>query len=127
MTENDISYDIIGAAFEVYNELGPGLLESVYHSALEFALDQKGYLVESEVGVPVYYAKQKLGVGFRMDLLIEEKVIIEVKSVENLHPVHFKQLLTYLKLSGKKLGILINFGAGSLKPKEGVFRIANKL
>lgn len=127
MTENEISYSIIGAAYEIHNTLGPGLLESVYQAALEFDLDQKGLEIGREVGVPVTYCGQNLGLGFRMDLLVEDKVVVEIKSVEKLHPVHFKQLLTYLKLSDKKLGLLINFGASSLKPKEGIFRIANGL
>lgn len=127
MTENEISYSIIGAAYDIHNTLGPGLLESVYQAALELDLDQKGLLIEREVGVPVIYCGQKLGLGFRMDLLVEKKVVIEIKSVEKLHPVHFKQLQTYLKLSGKKLGLLINFGAASLKAKEGIFRIVNGL
>ncbi len=127
MTENQISYSIIGAAFEIHNTLGPGLLESVYHAALEFDLDQKGLETGREVGVPVIYNGQQLGLGFRIDLLVEDKVVVEIKSVEKLHPVHFKQLMTYLKLSDKKLGLLINFGAASLKPKEGIFRVVNGL
>jgi GxxExxY protein len=127
MTENEISYSIIGAAYDIHNTLGPGLLESVYQAALEFDLDQRGLITGREIGVPVIYNGQELGLGFRMDLLVENKVVVEIKSVENLHPVHFKQLLTYLRLSDKKLGLLINFGAASLKPKEGIFRIVNGL
>jgi len=127
MIENEISYAIIGAAYNIYNELGPGLLESVYESALHYELEKNGYKIDRQLGVPVNYNGQELGLGFRMDILVEKKVVIEIKSVEVIHPVHFKQLQTYLKLSGKKLGLLINFGAVSLKPREGIFRVVNGL
>ena len=109
MTENEISYKIRGAIFNVYNNLGPGLLESVYQSALEYELKKEGLKVKREVPLPVYYDNVKLEVGFRLDLLVEDKVIIELKSVESLANVHHKQVLTYLKLSNLKLGILVNF------------------
>ncbi len=96
MTENDISYKIRGAIFNVYNNLGPGLLESVYVAALIFELKRQELDVKKEVSVPVYYEGEKLELGFRLDLLVENKVIIEVKSVENLAEVHHKQVLTYL-------------------------------
>ena len=92
MTENDISYKIRGAIFKIYNALGPGLLESVYVAALVFELKKEGLKVLKEVAVPVYYENEKLDIGFRLDLLIDDKVIIEVKSVENLAEVHHKQL-----------------------------------
>lgn len=123
--ENDISYDIRGAAFKVHTELGPGLLESVYESALTYELKQKGYDVKTQIGVPMVYADIKMDVGFRLDILVNELVIVEVKSVESLTDVHHKQLLTYLKLANKKLGLLINFNSGSLK--DSIVRIANNL
>ncbi|MBI3520714.1 MAG: GxxExxY protein [Bacteroidetes bacterium] len=123
--ENDISYDIRGAAFKVHTELGPGLLESVYETALTYELKQKGYDVKTQLGVPMVYADIKMDVGFRLDILVNDLVIIEVKSVETLTDVHHKQLLTYLKLSNKKLGLLINFNSGSLK--DSIVRIANNL
>lgn len=125
MDENDISYLIRGAIFEVYNKLGPGLLESVYQAALELELKRKGLLVKREVPIPVFYDDEKLEVGFRMDLLVNDKVIIELKSVEALAKVHHKQVLTYLKLSNLKLGILVNFNVDKIT--EGIFRKVNKL
>jgi GxxExxY protein len=98
VTENDISYIIRGAIFKVYNNLGPGLLESVYVAALLFELKNEGLIVKKEVPIPVYYENEKLELGFRLDLLVENKVIIEVKSVEKLAKVHHKQVLTYLNL-----------------------------
>ncbi len=125
MTENDISYKIRGAIFKIYNALGPGLLESVYVAALVFELKREGLKVLKEVPVPVYYDDEKLEVGFRLDLLIENKVIIEAKSVENLAKVHHKQVLTYLKLTKLKLAILVNFNVDNIK--LGIFRKVNGL
>lgn len=125
MNENDISYDIRGAAFKVHANLGPGLLESVYEVALAHELTKMGYQVKSQVGLPVVYDDIKLDMRFRMDLLINDLVFIEIKSVDSLVDVHHKQLLTYLKLSGKKLGLLINFNVSSLK--ESIIRIVNNL
>ena len=125
LTENDISYIIRGAAFKVHSKLGPGLLESVYETALAFEIEQAGCTVKKQVGVPMVYADIKMEVGFRMDLLVNDKVIVEIKSVESLLDVHHKQLLTYLKLSEKKLGLLINFNSSSLK--DSITRIANNL
>jgi GxxExxY protein len=125
MNENDISYDIRGAAFKVHTALGPGLLESVYEMALAHELNKMGYMVRSQVALPVIYDGIKLEMGFRLDLLINDLVIIEVKSVDALADVHQKQLLTYLKLSGKKLGLLINFNVSSLK--DSIVRIVNNL
>ena len=125
MTENDISYIIRGAIFNVYNNLGPGLLESVYVAALVFELKKEGLKVRKEVPVPVYYENEKLEVGFRLDLLVESKVIIEVKSVEKLAKVHHKQVLTYLKLTDIKLGILVNFNVDNIA--SGIFRKENDL
>ena len=125
MDENDISYDIRGAAFKVHTALGPGLLESVYEVALSHELIKMGYNVKSQLGLPVVYDNIKLEIGYRIDLIVNDLVIIEIKSVDALADVHHKQLLTYLKLSGKKLGLLINFNVSSLK--ESIIRIVNKL
>lgn len=125
MTENDISYAIRGAAFKVHTALGPGLLESVYETALAYELIQEGFNIKTQIGVPMMYVDIKMDVGFRLDILVNDLVIIEVKSVESLMDVHHKQLLTYLKLSNKKLGLLINFNSSSLK--DSITRIANNL
>lgn len=125
MKENDISYKIRGAIFDVYNGLGAGLLESVYVAALEWELLQQGLEVKREVPVPVHYKDIRLNLGFRLDLLIENKVIIEVKSVENLAEVHHKQVLTYLKITELKLGILVNFNVANIK--DGIYRKVNGL
>lgn len=125
MTENDISYKIRGAIFDIYNELGAGLLESVYVAALEWELLHQGLQVKREVPVPVHYKEVKMDLGFRLDLLVENKVIIEVKSVENLAEVHHKQVLTYLKITKLKLGILVNFNVANIK--DGIFRKVNVL
>jgi GxxExxY protein len=125
MNENEISYKIIGAAMELHKTLGPGLLESVYEAALAYDLRELGIEVKSQVPMPLFYKEVKQDVGYRIDLLVENKVIIEIKSVENLSPVHFSQTLTYLKLSDKKLALLINFNTRLLK--DGIHRIVHKL
>jgi GxxExxY protein len=125
MTENEISYKIIGAALELHKVIGPGLLESAYENALAFELRQIGLKVEQQYPMPFIYKDVKQEVGYRLDLIVENKVIIEIKSVEALAPVHFAQLLTYLKLSGLKLGILINFNSKILK--ENIHRVVNNL
>lgn len=125
MTENDISYKIRGAIFNVFNNLGPGLLESVYVAALRYELEKQYLDVKTEVPVPVYYETEKLEIGFRLDILVENKVIIEVKSVENLAAVHHKQVLTYLKLTELKLGVLVNFNVVNIS--DGIFRKVNGL
>ncbi len=125
MDENEISYKIRGAIYEVYNALGPGLLESVYAVALECELVNQGLKVQREVSVPVFYRNVKLDVGFRLDLLVENKIIIEIKSVENLAEVHHKQVLTYLKITQLKLAILVNFNVSNIN--EGIFRKVNGL
>ncbi|PWH84867.1 GxxExxY protein [Brumimicrobium oceani] len=125
MTENEISYKIRGAIFSIYNNLGPGLLESVYSAALVYELKKAGLSVRKEVSVPVYYEEAKLELGFRLDLLVEEKVIIEVKSVEQLAKVHHKQVLTYLKITNLKLAMLINFNVEEIN--SGIFRKVNGL
>ncbi len=123
MTINELSYKIRGAAFKVNTELGPGLLESVYECALEYELNKLALKVEKQKGIAVEYKNVKMELGFRMDLLVEDKVIIEIKSVEELNDIHKKQLLTYLKLSDKKLGLLINFNSNSLN--KSIIRIIN--
>ncbi|MFD2033322.1 GxxExxY protein [Belliella marina] len=125
MLENDISYKIRGAIYDVYNGLGAGLLESVYVAALEWELIKQGLDVKREVPVPVYYKDVKLDLGFRIDLLVENKVIIEVKSVEKLAEVHHKQILTYLKITELKLGVLVNFNVARIN--DGIFRKVNGL
>lgn len=125
MTENDISFRIRGAIFNVFNNLGPGLLESVYVAALRYELEKQYLDVKTEVPVPVYYETEKLEIGFRLDILVENKVIIEVKSVENLAAVHHKQVLTYLKLTELKLGVLVNFNVVNIS--DGIFRKVNGL
>lgn len=125
MHENDISYAIRGAAFKVHTALGPGLLESVYETALAYELREGGFEVKTQVGVPVVYRDIEMDQGFRIDLLVSDKVVVEIKSVEALADVHFKQLLTYLKLSNKKLGLLINFNVSSLR--DSIRRIVNNL
>jgi GxxExxY protein len=125
MTENEISYKIRGAIFNIYNTLGPGLLESVYVAAFMVELEKQGLKTKKEVPLPVYYENKRLEVGFRIDLLVENKVIIEVKSVEHLAEVHHKQVLTYLKLTKLKLAILVNFNVDNIK--SGIFRKVNEL
>lgn len=125
MTENDIATKIIGVSIELHKKLGPGLLESAYESALEFDLKDSGLKVGRQVPVPFIYKEVKLDAGYKIDLLVENLVIIEIKSVEALAPVHFAQLLTYLKLSNLKLGLLINFNTKLLK--EGIHRVVNNL
>ncbi|RIW12527.1 GxxExxY protein [Algoriphagus lacus] len=125
MEINDLTFKIRGAAFTVHNELGPGLLESVYEAALAFELINLGLKVQSQVPLPVQYKNVNLELGFRIDLLVEEKIIIEIKSVEAIHDVHKKQLLTYLKLSERKVGLLINFNSLKLVEKESIVRIIN--
>jgi len=125
MKENEISYIIRGAIFKVFNVFGPGLLESVYEAALKAEIKKNGLEIKHQVPIPVYYDNEKLEVGFRLDLLVENKVIIEIKSIEKIAQVHHKQILTYLKLSKLKLGILVNFNVNNIT--EGIFRKVNNL
>lgn len=125
MGENEISYKIRGAIYNVFNAFGPGLLESVYSKSLQQELLREGLKVRREVGIPVFYLGERMDAGFRLDLLVEEKVIIEVKSVETLAEVHHKQVLTYLKLTGLKLAILVNFNVENIS--KGIFRKVNQL
>ena len=123
MTENEISQKIIGAAIEVHKQLGPGLLESTYETCLAYELKQLGLDVKQQQALPVIYKEVKLDAGYRIDLLIENKVILEIKSVDALADIHTAQLLTYLKLKDLKLGLLINFN--SVKVIDGLKRILN--
>jgi GxxExxY protein len=125
MTENEISYEIIGLALELHKNLGPGLLESSYENALAYDLREAGMEVRQQASMPFFYKEIKMDVGYRIDLLVENKIIIEVKSVESLAPVHYAQLLTYLKLSKLNLGLLINFNCKLLK--TGIHRVVNNL
>lgn len=125
MTENELAYKVIGVALELHKQVGPGLLESAYENALAYDLRQEGLQVEQQVSMPFIYKEVKMDIGYRLDLLIEKKLILELKSVDTLAPVHFAQTLTYLKLSGLKLALLINFNSKTLK--ESIHRIVNKL
>jgi GxxExxY protein len=125
MTENGLSKVIFDAALKIHRVLGPGLLESAYEECLYYELVQAGLLVEKQKPLPLVYEAIKLEVGYRVDLMVEKKVIVEVKAVEAITDVHLAQVLTYLKLSGCKLGLLINFNVTMLK--NGVRRIANQL
>jgi len=123
--ENVLSEKIIGAAIEVHRELGPGLLESVYEAALFHELTDQGLLVRKQVPVDVIYKGQQLAVGFRIDLLVEEKVVIELKAISAIENIHLAQILTYLKLSNLKLGLILNFNVKYLK--DGIKRVVNGL
>lgn len=123
MTTNDITYLIRGVAFRVHAELGPGLLESVYEAAMYYELQNAGVQVQRQVDIPMTYKEIKFDFGFRLDLLVEQQIIVEIKSVETLSPVHFKQVMTYLRLSEKQIGLLINFNVRSLEDKVSLQRI----
>ena len=125
MDENELSHVIIGAAIEVHRTLGPGLLESVYEGALSFELRNKGLKVLLQQELPVVYKGVELGPGFRIDLLVGDLVIVEIKAVERLLPVHEAQVLTYLKLTNKKLGLLLNFNSTAISAS--VRRVVNNL
>ena len=123
MNENQIAKDVVDAAVKVHAKLGPGLLESVYEAVLAREIERRGWHVERQVPIPITYDGLRFDEGFRADILVDGKVILELKSVEQLAKVHFKQLTTYLKLADKRLGIILNFGADLMK--EGIKRIAN--
>jgi len=119
--ENDLATEVIGSAIAVHKILGPGLLESAYKECLFYELISKGLFVEKEMPLPLIYKEIRMNCGYRLDLLVEKKIIVEIKAVEALNDVHLAQVLTYLKVSGCKLGLLINFNV--LKVKDGVRRI----
>ena len=125
IVENEISQLIIGSAIKVHSALGPGLLESAYEECLYYELVKEGLKVEKQKALPLINEEVKLEVGYRLDLLVENKVIVELKAVEELNDVHLAQVLTYLKLSDIKLGLLINFNVS--KVKDGIKRVVNNL
>jgi GxxExxY protein len=125
MTENEIARQIVDAAFKIHTTLGPGLFESVYELVLAYELEKRGLRVQRQVAIPVVYETIQLPEGFRADLLVECLVIVEVKSIEAVAPVHKKQVLTYLRLADKRLGLLINFNVDLIK--EGITRLVNRL
>jgi len=124
-TENEIATDIVDAAFLVHTSLGPGLLESVYEVALAYELKHRGHAIKRQVPISIRYREVVFEEGFRADLLVDDKVIVELKSIEEVAPVHKKQLLTYLRLTDKRLGLLINFGEELIK--TGISRVVNGL
>lgn len=125
MTENEIARQIVDAAYTIHTTLGPGLLESAYEATLTYELQKQGLQVACQQPIPLIYEDVHLEVGYRADVLVENKVIVEIKSVEATAPVHYKQLLTYLRLADKRLGLLINFGAPLIK--DGIKRVVNRL
>ncbi len=125
MSENEISFIIRSAIIHVYKKLGPGLFENVYKHILKYELEKRGLLVKAEMPLPVIYENNKFDIGFRLDLLVNDKVIIEIKSVENFNETHHKQVLTYLRLSNLKLGILVNFNTNNIL--DSIFRKVNNL
>lgn len=125
MKENELSKIVVNCAYKVHKSLGPGLLESAYEECLFYELNKTGLKIEKQKALPLVYEEVKLEIGYRIDLIIENKLIVEIKSVETLNDVHFAQLLTYLKLTNSKLGLLINFNVALIK--NGIKRIANNL
>ena len=125
MTENEIATVIVDAAYKIHKQFGPGLLESAYAAVLHYELTSRGLRVAVEQPIPLIYEAVRIEVAYKADLIVEDKVIIELKSVEKTAPVHYKQLLTYLKLADKRLGLLINFGAPLIK--HGITRVVNGL
>ena len=125
MNENEIAREIVDAAYKVHTTLGPGLLESAYETVLAYELRERGLVVDLQKPMPVIYEDVTIEVGFRADMVVEDKVIVELKSVEHTSPVHKKQLLTYLRLADKRLGLLINFGSTLIK--NGITRVVNRL
>jgi GxxExxY protein len=125
MTENDISREVVDVAYRVHSDLGPGLFESVYEAVMARELTKRGLDAVTQVPIPVVYDGTRFEMGFRADVVVEDKVIVEIKSVADLGAVHKKQLLTYLRLSGKRLGLLINFNEVLIK--DGITRIINRM
>jgi GxxExxY protein len=126
MSENEISKIVVDCCITVHNELGPGLMESVYETALMYELRLAGLICQSQVAIPIMYREIQFENGFRIDILVENSVILELKSVESIAPIHYKQLLTYLRLTNKKLGLLINFNVEWVAKQE-IKRVANNL
>ncbi len=125
MTENELSKIIVNCCYKIHTKLGPGLLESVYEEILSYELKKIGLRIKRQQGLPVVYDELKMDLGFRADIIVEDKVILELKSIEAIAPVHLKQLLTYLKITGIKLGLLINFNEALIK--DGIRRVVNNL
>ena len=125
MSENEISFIVRSAIIHIYKKIGPGLFENVYKHILKYELEKRGLLVKAEIALPVIYENKKFDIGFRLDLLVNDKVIIEIKSIENFHEMHHKQVLTYLRLSNLKLGILVNFNTDNIL--DSIFRKVNNL
>lgn len=125
LKENKIAKLVVDAAYHVHTKLGPGLLESVYEVVLAHEMEKRGLAIERQVSIPIQYNGLVIDEGFRADIVVEDSVILELKSVESVAPVYKKQLLTYLRLADKKLGLLLNFGAPLIK--KGIFRIVNGL
>lgn len=125
MDENEVSRHIVDSAMEVHTKLGPGLLESAYSACLRYELCQRSLMVAAELSLPVVYEGVRIDAGYRIDLLVNNLVIIEVKAVERLAPIHDAQLLSYLRLSGKKLGLILNFNV--LHMRDGIRRLVNNL
>ncbi len=125
MTENEISLITVNTAYQIHYTLGPGLLESVYEEIMFYELSKQGLIVERQKEIPIIWDELRMEIGFRADLIVENKVIVELKSVETVAPVHPKQLLTYLKVTGIKLGLLINFNEPYIK--DGITRIVNNI
>ena len=125
MTENEIAAIVVDAALKIHRTLGPGLLESVYQVTLSYELQKRGLRVAQQIALPVYYDTVKLNLGFRIDVLVADKVIIEIKSVDSLAPIHRKQVQTYLRLTDLRLGLLINFNVELIK--DGIQRVVNRL
>jgi GxxExxY protein len=125
MTENEIATIVVDAAYTIHKRLGPGLLESVYETTLAYELAKRGLALRRQQAMPVVYESVRMDIGFRADLVVEGKVIVEIKSIEAISPVHRKQLLTYLRLTDKRLGLLINFNVELIK--DGITRVVNNL
>lgn len=125
MNENDVAKQVVDVAFNIHQAYGPGLLESVYEAIMAYELKKRGLLVKRQQPIPVIHEDVRMGVGFRADLIVENKVVVEIKSIEAVSPVHKKQLLTYLRLTDKRLGLLINFNVELIK--HGISRIVNRL
>jgi GxxExxY protein len=125
MTENELAKEIVSAAFKIHTTLGPGLLESVYETTLAHEMERRGIKVLRQPALPVVYELIRMDIGFRADLIVGDKVIVEIKSIESISPVHRKQLLTYLRLADKRLGLLINFNVELIR--DGITRVVNKL
>ena len=125
MTENEVARQIVDVSYKMHTTFGPGLLESVYEAVMAYELQKRGFRVLRQQAIPVVYESIRMDIGFRADLIIEDKVVVEIKSVEAINPVHKKQLLTYLRLLDKRLGLLINFNVELIK--DGITRVVNHL